>query len=84
VIKLLLYLKYAMLMVVETTLKMMILRTCDYLEKHVMQYYEGEDEVEIFGVIRNTSTVKTKLNGGVLREDLKIELPGQFRKHYSS
>jgi hypothetical protein len=36
--------------------------------------------VEIFGVIRNTSTVKTKLNGGVLKEDLKIELPRQFRK----
>lgn len=66
-----------MLMVVETTLKMMILRMCDYLE---MQCYEGEDEVEIFGVIRDTSTVKTKLNGGVLKEDLKIELPRQFRK----
>ncbi|KAL3577459.1 hypothetical protein D5086_018963 [Populus alba] len=64
-------------MVVETTLKMMILRMCDYLE---MQCYEGEDEVEIFGVIRNTSTVKTKLSGGVLKEDLKIELPRQFRK----
>ena len=37
-----------MLMVVETTLKMMILRMCDYLE---MQCYEGEDEVEILGLL---------------------------------
>lgn len=49
----------------------------NYTLKHSCK---GEDEVEIFRVIRNTSTVKTKLNGGVLKEDLKIDLPRQFRK----
>ncbi|KAJ6880616.1 hypothetical protein NC652_033831 [Populus alba x Populus x berolinensis] len=50
----------------------------DYLEKPVMQSYQDEDEEEIFGVTRNRPTAKTKLNRGVLKEDLKIELPGHF------
>jgi len=52
----------------------------DYLEKPVMQSYQDEDEEEIFGVTRNRPTAKTKLNRGVLKEDLKIELPGHFRR----
>lgn len=46
----------------------------DYLKKHVMQCYHKEDEGEISGDARNRSATKTKLNRGVLEEDLKIEL----------
>ncbi|XP_011008188.1 PREDICTED: uncharacterized protein LOC105113635 [Populus euphratica] len=52
----------------------------DYLEKPVMQSYQDGDEEEIFGVTRNWPSAKTKLNRGVLKEDLKIELPGHFRR----
>lgn len=52
----------------------------DYLEMPVMQSYQEEDEEEIFGVPRNRPTAKTKLNRGVLKEDLKIELPCHFRR----
>ncbi|CAK7349180.1 unnamed protein product [Dovyalis caffra] len=52
----------------------------DYLEKPVMQCYQEQDDEEIFGVTRNRPTPKTKLNRGVLKEDLKIELPGHFRR----
>ncbi|KAJ6723897.1 PORTAL PROTEIN [Salix koriyanagi] len=52
----------------------------DYLEMPVMQSYQEEDEEEIFGVPRNRPTAKTKLNRGILKEDLKIELPCHFRR----
>eukprot|EP00257_Ricinus_communis_P019201 XP_015578120.1 uncharacterized protein LOC8288297 isoform X1 [Ricinus communis] len=47
----------------------------DYLEKPVMQCYEEEEEDEMFG-----NRPKIKLNRGFLKEDLKIEVPGNFRR----
>lgn len=44
----------------------------DYLEKPVMRCYEEE---EIFG-----NRPKTKLNKGLLKQDLKIEVPGNLRR----
>ncbi|XP_065876631.1 uncharacterized protein [Euphorbia lathyris] len=44
----------------------------DYLEKPVMQCYEEED------IFENRPT--TKLNKGLLKEDLKIEVPGNLRR----
>lgn len=50
----------------------------DYLEKPVMQCYKEEEEEEMFGPRRPGP--RTKLNRGLLKEDLKIEVPDNFRR----
>ncbi|KAJ4847075.1 hypothetical protein Tsubulata_040364 [Turnera subulata] len=50
----------------------------DYLETPVMQCYrEDEEEMMMMPLPRSS---KTRLNRGMLKEDLKIEVPGNFRR----